>query len=113
MEKSENSTIAALQKQITEQAEALAHVTKAFEVLAKPSRKSITDIQFMAKSDADPGQPGAVGARPMSRDEVKAAAGKLKPQNLSKDERDVVNRFYLQGEGQSEVEKLIHSKGGK
>jgi len=49
----------------------------------------------------------------MSRDEVKAAAGKLKPQNLSKDERDVVNRFYLQGEGQSEVEKLIHSKGGK
>jgi len=113
MEKSENSVIAALQKQVTEQAEALAHVTKAFEVLAKPSRKSITDIQFMAKSDADPGQPGQNGTRPMSRDEVKAEARKLQPGSLTKHERDMVNSFYISGDGQAEIEKLIHSKGGK
>jgi pyruvate/2-oxoglutarate dehydrogenase complex dihydrolipoamide acyltransferase (E2) component len=113
MEKSESGMIAALQKQVAEQAAALEHVTKAFEVLAKPSRKSITDIQFMAKSDADQNQPGSVGSRPMSKDEVKAAVRKISPGALTKNERDMVNRFFIEGDGQAEIEKLIHSKGGK
>ena len=113
MQKSENQIVAALQKQVAEQAAALEHVTKAFEVLAKPSRKSITDIQFMAKSDADPGQPGASVPRPMSRDEAKSAVGKIQPADLTKNERDMVTRFFIQGDGQAEIEKLIHSKGGK
>jgi len=106
MEKSEK--VMELEKKIAEQAQAIEQITKAFEVLAKPSRKSITDIQVMAKSEADSGQNG-----PMTQDEIKSKAGKLSPASLSKSERDLVNRFFLHGEGQQEVEKLINSKGGK
>jgi len=103
--------VSALKKQLAEQGQALEQITKAFEALAKPSRKSITDIQFMAKSEADAGQGG--NAKPMSKDEIKAAAGKLSPGSLTKAERETVNAFFLRGEGQDEVQKLINSKGGK
>jgi hypothetical protein len=109
MMKSED--VNALKKQVADQAQALEQITKAFEALAKPSRKSITDIQFMAKSEADAGQAG--NGKAMTKEEIKTQAAKLNPANLSKSERDMINAFYLRGESQDEVQKLINSKGGK
>jgi len=85
---------------------------KAFEVLTKPSRKSITEIQVMQKSEGDVNG-GANNGQPMTAEQTKEAARKLAPQKLEKGERDMVNKFFITGEGQKEVEKLIHSKGGK
>lgn len=115
MQKSEkDQVIAALQKQVGDQAAAIEQITKAFEVLAKPSRKSITEIQYMAKSEADAPANGGTGeTAAMTKEQVKEAARKLNPAKLEKAERDMVNKFYLEGVGQKEVEKLIHSKGGK
>lgn len=109
MNKSEE--ISALKKQVAELAAANEQIVKAFEVLTKPSRKSITEIQVMQKSDADVPPTGA--GQPMTAEQTKEAARKLAPQKLEKGERDMVNKFFITGEGQKEVEKLIHSKGGK
>ena len=106
--------IADLKKQVAELAAANQQIVKAFEVLAKPSRKSITDIQFMAKSEADAGASQDNSQKgPMTVAQVKDAVSKIAPAKLEKSERDMVNKFYLSGEGKEEVEKLIHSKGGK
>lgn len=107
MEKSEK--VSELEKKVAEQAQALEQITKAFEALAKPSRKSITDIQFMAKSEHD----NAGSNKPMTAEEIKEKARKLNPAALTKSEREMINAFYLRGEGQDEVQKLINSKGGK
>ena len=108
MEKSEK--LAALEARVAQQDQALETITKAFEALAKPQRKSITEIQVMNKSEADA---GAGSNRPMSDGEIKEAARKLNPSSLSKSERELVNGLFLRGEGAKEVEKLINSKGGK
>lgn len=112
MNKSEDkAVIEKLTKQVGEQAQAIEQITKAFEVLTKPSRKSITDIQVMHKSEFD--APPADGSQPMTKDQVKEGARKLNPAKLEKGERDQMNKFFITGEGQAEIEKLIHSKGGK
>jgi hypothetical protein len=110
MEKSEQK-IAELQKQVADLAAANEQVIKAFEVLAKPARKSITDIQVIEKSDFARQDDRN---RPLSTEEIKERAGRLcrNPGSLQKHERDMINRFFIQGEGAQEVEKLIHSKGG-
>jgi hypothetical protein len=104
-EKSEK--VIALEKKVAEQAQALEQITKAFEVLAKPTRKSITEIQVMEKGEI------TRSTKPMSKDEIRTAYMKLPTSSLSKHERDAVNRFFLYGEGQQDIEKLINSKGGK
>lgn len=103
--------IGALEKQVAEQAQAIEQITKAFEVLTKPSRKSITDIQVIQKSEFD--APPADGSQPMTTEQAKAALRKIPMGKLEKSERDQVNKFFITGEGQQEIEKLIHSKGGK
>lgn len=113
MEKSEDkAVIEALTKQVGEQAQAIEQITKAFEVLTKPSRKSITDIQVMHKSELD-AAPAAGDAATMTKEQVDAGARKLQPAKLEKSEREMVNKFFITGEGKDEVAKLINSKGGK
>jgi hypothetical protein len=107
MGKSE-AAIADLKKTIAAQGQALEQITKAFEVLTKPSRKSITEIAVLNKSESDSNE-----SQPLTVEQIKAKAGKLKSSELTKSERESVNKFFLYGEGQEEVEKLIHSKGGK
>ena len=106
MQKSED--MIALQKKVDDQAQAIELMTKAFEVFAKPTRKSVTDIQFINKSE-DNSKPA------MSFEETKKAAADLaKSGKLDKSERETVNQFFLsKGEGLEQVQKIIHSKGGK
>lgn len=106
MNKSED--MIALQKKVDDQAQAIELMTKAFEVFAKPQRKSVTDIQFINKSE-DSGKPA------MSFEDTKKAAADLaKSGKLDKSERETVNQFFLsKGEGLEQVQKIIHSKGGK
>ena len=109
MNKSESAVITSLQKTVAEQAQAIEMITKAFETIAKPQRKSVTNIQVMQKSEFENG-----GEKQLSKEEIKEKATKLsKSASLNSDERTLINRFFLQGEGQDEVQKLIHSKGGK
>lgn len=114
MGKSEDkATIEALRKQVGEQAQAIEQITKAFEVLTKPSRKSITDIQVIQKSEFDAPGAGNGEGQPMTKEQAKEALRKIPGTKLEKSERDMVNKFFITGEGQKEIEKLIHSKGGK
>lgn len=107
MEKSE--AITALESKVAELTAANEQIVKVFEVLTKPARKSITEIQVMQKSEGD--SPSA--NEPMTLEQTKEAARKLSPAKLEKGERELVNKLFLTGEGHKEVEKLIHSKGGK
>jgi hypothetical protein len=104
MEKSEK--ISALEKQIADQNKALENIAKAFEIIAKPQRKAVTEIDFIRKSEAESSD------KTMTLEEVKAKANKLAPASLTKSERDQVNSFMLYGEGKEQIEKLIKSKGG-
>ena len=109
MNKSESAVITALQKTVADQAQAIEMITKAFETIAKPQRKSVTNIQVMQKSEFENG-----GEKQLSKEEIREKASKLsKSGTLNSDERSLINRFFLQGEGQDEVQKLINSKGGK
>ena len=109
MGKSEKDVIAALEKRVAQAEEANQMVVKAFEALAKPARKSITEIQVMNKTEIDNSQQTG----PMTVEQVKEKARKLSPAKLEKSERDLINRLFISGEGAEEVERIIHSKGGK
>jgi hypothetical protein len=107
MQKSE-SKISALEKKIQEQDTALKVITQAFETLARPQRKSVTDMQFIAKGEE------TSSSKPMTSEEIRKKANDLaKSSSLSKSEREMINRFFLYKEGADEVTKLINSKGGK
>lgn len=108
MQKSESIKISVLEKKIQEQDEALRVITQAFETLARPQRKSVTDMQFIAKGEE------TFTSKQMTVDEVKKKANDLaKSGSLTKSERDTINRFFLYKEGMEDVTKLINSKGGK
>lgn len=109
MQKSEDKAkIASLEKTMAEQAEALKVITQAFETLARPQRKSVTDMQFIAKGE-DMG-----GKAPMTSEEIRAKATALsKSGSLDANERNTINTYFLHKTGQDDVVKLINSKGGK
>ncbi len=73
-------------------------------ILTKPVQKSVTSMaEYIAKSESD-----KPAARRLSRTELmKAATEKSKQPDLTKSDRDVINRFVLSGEGLAELEKLL------
>ena len=107
MEKSEK--VASLEAKVAQQEKALENIAKAFEILAKPQRKAVTDIQYIRKSEAEQG----AGKTDHSKEEIKAWHAKVGAGSLSKSEREQVNSYFLYDEGKEEIEKLINSKGGK
>jgi hypothetical protein len=99
--------MSALRKQVEDQGKALEAVTKAFEILAKPQRKSVTDIQFISKSDIDP----ANQPKELSKEEIQSWVKKTGPAALNKSDRETISNYFLSGSGKKDVEKIINSKG--
>ena len=103
MGKSEN---ASLRKEIAELRKAQEATIKAFEVLAAPSRKAVTGMEYVQKSEA------SFDVQSLSKDEIKSKLQSISPAALSKSERDSVNNFYLYDEDKTDVLAIIKSKGG-
>jgi hypothetical protein len=103
--KSENVS---LKQKLADQEIAITNLTKAFEALAKPQRKAVTDLEFIKKSDTED-----QSSRELSKEEIREAYGKIGPAALSKGERDLVSDYFLHNTKKREVEQLIQSKGGK
>jgi len=101
MEKSEK--FASLAKTVEEQKRAIEMMTKAFELLARPERKAVTDLAVIQKSEPE--------HKELSKSEIDERIRKVSPASLTKAERETVNAYLLHGEGKEQIEKII-SKGG-
>jgi hypothetical protein len=108
-----NEEFEAMKAKIAQQDKALETITKAFEIMTKPSRKAVTGtIDYIRKSELDGGNGGAEDVSGLSKKEKVSKLGAISPASLSKAERDQVNAYILRDEFKDEVDKIL-SRGKK
>jgi hypothetical protein len=81
----------------------------ALEKSFKPKQKAITGIEYISKSEAEEVKPSG-----LSKEAKKAKLSEIvksEPGKLSSDEKNAINRFFLYGEEDSKLDKII--SGGK
>ena len=85
-------------------------LSKAVELMTKPTRKAVTSIQTIQKSEGD-----TLPRKTVNKEEIKPKLTELtKGSNLTKSEREMINEYCLYGSGEDKVIKLIETKeGGK
>ena len=87
----------------------VAGLVTALEKSFKPKQKAITGIEYISKSEVQEIQPSN-----LSKEAKKAKLSEIvksEPQKLSSDDRHAINRFFLYGEEDSKIDKII--SGGK
>jgi hypothetical protein len=100
------SRIDEIAKQVETIGKSVDLLTKAIEAGFKPIRKSVAGIEFTERAPEGPEQ------KPLTKSELVAKLNdKAKSPNLSKADREVINRYCMYGEGRDQAEKLV--SGGK
>jgi len=102
MSKSEkDEAMEALQKTVSDQAEALTTLVKTVElVLGQPQRKAVTSVGFVPKTEDAP--------KPLSKSEVTEKLVTItKSPKLSKSDRELINEYCLGNLGVEKIEHLL------
>lgn len=104
--KSEDTAkIEKLEKQLSEQTEAVAQLAKAFQVVTTPIRKSVkgvSDLKFVARTE----EPKAAPVQNLTKKEVTARLrDKVREGKLSKSDRELVSQYTC---GVVDVTKIEH-----
>lgn len=100
--KSENETLKKENEDLKKNVEQLVASMNAFLVKKAPERKAVTDISFIAKSEEK------VEVKPLSKSEVhRILATKTQDPSLSKSDRELINKYYLNNAAIETVSHLL------
>jgi hypothetical protein len=106
MSKSEKDEFSRLKKDHNDLQKSFAKVVEAMEKAFAPTRKAVTGIEYVQKSEETQQQ------KPLSKAETIAVLNeKAKDPTLSKSDRMAINDFILNGGSQDKIKTII--KGGK
>lgn len=98
--KSENEVIKKENEELKKNIDGLISAMNTFFTKKAPSRKAITDIEFVKKSEENQ------EVKPLTKSEISSILSKkVQDPTLSKSDRDAINEFYLTNAG---VEKISH-----
>lgn len=107
--------VSELTKSNEEMKKSLEAAVKAMQIIAKPERKAVTsEVQVLGKTESDV----ATGAKEsdvdystLSKAEITEKLNeKVRDPKLSKSDREAINGWFLRGEGQDQIFKILGSK---
>jgi len=104
--------VANLEKSNKELEASLQGAIKAMQLIAKPTRKAITEnVQILGKSEGDNGNEGDNFPTDLSKSEIVAKINdRIRDTSLTKNDRDVFNDYLLRNSGKEDVIKILGRK---